>query len=113
MTRRVFTNGMGYTEAQIPDRLSHTLAFAEVMPCHGPEYWGPPGDGMVAEGGQAFGYLTPKATGATREIPRDILPPAYANGVAVEIAGNRSDLNFDLKSVGSTQVFIYSKNVMR
>ena len=39
-----------------------------------------------------------KATGATREIPRDILPPAYANGVAVEIAGNRSDLNFDLKS---------------
>ena len=38
-----------------------------------------------------------KATGATREVPQDILPPAYANGVPVEITGSRSDLNFDLK----------------
>ena len=30
-----------------------------------------------------------KATGATREVPRDILPPAYANGIPVEITGNR------------------------
>jgi hypothetical protein len=58
-----FTNGKGYTEAQITDGLSHTLAFAEVLPVHGPEYLGPPGDGMVAEGGQAFeGYLTPNAS---------------------------------------------------
>ena len=58
-----FTNGKGYTKAQITDGLSHTLAFAEVLPGHGPEYWGPPGDGMVAEGGQAFeGYLTPNSS---------------------------------------------------
>jgi prepilin-type N-terminal cleavage/methylation domain-containing protein len=58
-----FTNGKGYTTAQIPDGASHTLAFAEILPAHGPEYWGPPGDGMVAEGGQAFeGYLTPNST---------------------------------------------------
>jgi hypothetical protein len=41
-----------------------------------------------------------KATGATREVPRDILPPAYADGVPVEVTGDRSDLNFDLKSAG-------------
>ena len=58
-----FTNGKGYTEAQITDGLSHTLAFGEVLPCHGPEYWGPPGDGMLAEGGQAFeGYVTPNSS---------------------------------------------------
>src|SRR5208283_4158299 len=34
-----------------------------------------------------------KATGATREVPRDILPPAYADGVPVEITGDRSDLD--------------------
>ena len=40
-----------------------TLAFAEVLPAWGPEYWGPPGDGMIAEGGQAFeGLLTPNST---------------------------------------------------
>jgi hypothetical protein len=41
-----------------------------------------------------------KATGMTREVPLDILPPAYANGLAVEITGNRKDMDFDLKSKG-------------
>jgi prepilin-type N-terminal cleavage/methylation domain-containing protein len=58
-----FTNGKGYTTANITDGTAHTLAFAEVLPAHGPEYWGPPGDGMLAEGGQAFeGYLTPNSS---------------------------------------------------
>ncbi len=38
-----------------------------------------------------------KATGQTRQVPKDILPARYANGITVEITGNRSDLNFDLK----------------
>jgi prepilin-type N-terminal cleavage/methylation domain-containing protein len=60
-----FTNGTGYTTADIPDGTSSTLAFGEVLPVHGPQYWGPPGDGMLAEGGQAFeGYLTPNSTAA-------------------------------------------------
>ena len=33
------------------------------MPGHGPYYEGPPGDGMLAEGGQAFeGYVTPNSS---------------------------------------------------
>jgi prepilin-type N-terminal cleavage/methylation domain-containing protein/prepilin-type processing-associated H-X9-DG protein len=58
-----FTNGRGYSPASIPDGASHTLAFAEVLPGHGPTYQGPPGDGMLAEGGQAFeGYVTPNSS---------------------------------------------------
>jgi prepilin-type N-terminal cleavage/methylation domain-containing protein/prepilin-type processing-associated H-X9-DG protein len=60
-----FTNGTAYDAAYIRDGLSNTIAFSEVLPVHGPQYWGPPGDGMVAEGGQAFeGYLTPNSTAA-------------------------------------------------
>ncbi len=58
-----FTDGTAYSSAYIRDGLSNTLAFSEVLPVWGPQYWGPPGDGMVAEGGQAFeGYLTPNST---------------------------------------------------
>jgi len=60
-----FTNGRGYEAASIYDGLSNTVAFAETLPVHGPGYLGPPGDGMVAEGGQAFeAYLTPNSTSA-------------------------------------------------
>ncbi len=60
-----FTNGTGYTTADIPDGTSSTIAFAEVLPVHGPQYWGPPGDGMIAEGGQAFeGFLSPNSSAA-------------------------------------------------
>jgi prepilin-type N-terminal cleavage/methylation domain-containing protein/prepilin-type processing-associated H-X9-DG protein len=60
-----FTNGGGYTTAQIRDGTSNTVAFSEVLPVHGPDYLGPPGDGMVAEGGQAFeAYLTPNSSSA-------------------------------------------------
>jgi hypothetical protein len=41
-----------------------------------------------------------KVSGGTREVPRNILPAAYLNGVTVSIDGNRSDLNFDLTSKG-------------
>ena len=59
----MFTNGRGYTSASIKDGVSNTLAFSEVLPGHGPTYMGPAGDGMVAEGGQAFeGYVTPNST---------------------------------------------------
>jgi len=59
----MFTNGIGYSNASITDGISNTLAFSEVLPGHGPIYMGPPGDGMVAEGGQAFeGYVTPNST---------------------------------------------------
>jgi len=59
----MFTNGRGYNPASIEDGASHTLAFAEVLPGHGPTYQGPPGDGMLAEGGQAFeGYVTPNSS---------------------------------------------------
>ena len=58
-----FTDGQGYEAAHIPDGLSRTVAFAETLPVHGTPYWGPPGDGMVAEGGQAFeAYVTPNST---------------------------------------------------
>ncbi len=58
-----FTNGTCYTSANITDGLSNTIAIGEVLPVHGPAYWGPPGDGMIAEGGQAFeGYLTPNSS---------------------------------------------------
>ena len=58
-----FTNGKGYTDRADHRRASNTLAFSEFLPAHGPEYWGPPGDGMLAEGGQAFeGYLTPNSS---------------------------------------------------
>ncbi len=59
----MFTNGMGYSTASIKDGASNTLAFSEVLPGHGPYYQGPPGDGMLSEGGQAFeGYVTPNST---------------------------------------------------
>jgi prepilin-type N-terminal cleavage/methylation domain-containing protein len=58
-----FTNGAAYGGSEIRDGLSNTIAFSEVLPIHGPAYRGPPGDGMVAEGGQAFeGFLTPNTT---------------------------------------------------
>jgi len=58
-----FTNGEAYNASDIRDGLSNTIAFSEVLPVHGPQYLGPPGDGMVAEGGQAFeGYLTPNSS---------------------------------------------------
>jgi prepilin-type processing-associated H-X9-DG protein len=58
-----FTDGRGYTPADIKDGLSNTVAFSETLPVHGAIYNGPPGDGMIAEGGQAFeGYLTPNST---------------------------------------------------
>jgi prepilin-type N-terminal cleavage/methylation domain-containing protein len=61
----MFTNGRGYSTASITDGASNTLAFSEVLPGHGPYYEGPPGDGMVCEGGQAFeGYVTPNSTAA-------------------------------------------------
>ncbi len=61
----MFNNGHGQTAADIRDGLSNTLALSETLPVHGPEYWGPPGDGMLAEGGQSFeGYLTPNSTSA-------------------------------------------------
>ena len=60
-----FTNGSAYTTAQIRDGTSNTVAFAEILPVHGPQYLGPPGDGMLAEGGQAFeAYLTPNSSSA-------------------------------------------------
>ena len=53
----------GTRDAEITDGLSNTVAFAEVLPVHGPAYLGPPGDGMVAEGGQAFeGFVTPNSS---------------------------------------------------
>ena len=59
----MFTNGKGYSTASIADGASNTLAFSEVLPGHGPYYEGPPGDGMVSEGGQAFeGYVTPNSS---------------------------------------------------
>jgi prepilin-type N-terminal cleavage/methylation domain-containing protein len=59
----MFTNGSGMAPSDIRDGLSNTLAIAETLPVHGSGYWGPPGDGMVAEGGQAFeGYLTPNSS---------------------------------------------------
>ena len=59
----MFTNGRGLSTASIPDGASNTLAFSEVLPGHGPTYMGPPGDGMLCEGGQAFeGYVTPNST---------------------------------------------------
>ena len=58
-----FANGAAHSEAEIRDGLSNTIAFSEVLPVHGPGYWGPPGDGMIAEGGQAFeGFLTPNSS---------------------------------------------------
>jgi prepilin-type N-terminal cleavage/methylation domain-containing protein/prepilin-type processing-associated H-X9-DG protein len=58
-----FTNGEALRPADIRDGLSNTLAIAEVLPVHGASYQGPPGDGLVAEGGQAFeGYLTPNSS---------------------------------------------------
>jgi hypothetical protein len=39
-----------------------------------------------------------KGTGIVRHVPRDILPPGYASGLTAEIAGDRSEMNFDLKS---------------
>jgi prepilin-type N-terminal cleavage/methylation domain-containing protein len=58
-----FTNGTAYDARDIRDGLSNTLAFSEVLPGWGPQYLGPPGDGMIAEGGQAFeGLLTPNST---------------------------------------------------
>ncbi len=60
-----FTNGQATRLKDVPDGLSKTVAFSEVLPVHGPEYWGPPGDGMIAEGGQAFeAYLTPNSSSA-------------------------------------------------
>jgi prepilin-type processing-associated H-X9-DG protein len=60
-----FTNGQATRMKDVPDGLSKTVAFSEVLPVHGPEYWGPPGDGMIAEGGQAFeAYLTPNSSSA-------------------------------------------------
>jgi prepilin-type N-terminal cleavage/methylation domain-containing protein len=60
-----FTNGQAQTVSSISDGMSNTIAFSEVLPVHGPQYLGPPGDGMVAEGGQAFeGFLTPNSTAA-------------------------------------------------
>ena len=53
-----FTDGTAYSSAYIRDGLSNTLAFSEVLPVWGPQYRGPPGDGvLVAEGGQAFERL--------------------------------------------------------
>ena len=61
----MFTNGMGMSASDIRDGLSNTLCLSETLPVHGPEYWGPPGDGMLAEGGQSFeGYLTPNSSAA-------------------------------------------------
>ncbi len=60
-----FTNGTGYNSADIRDGVSNTLCLSETLSAHGPAYLGPPGDGMVAEGGQAFeGYFTPNSTSA-------------------------------------------------
>ncbi len=58
-----FTNGRACPASDIRDGMSNTLAFSEVLPGWGPLYLGPPGDGMIAEGGQAFeGLLTPNST---------------------------------------------------
>lgn len=58
-----FTNGQAFRTKQIVDGLSKTVAFAEVLPVHGAKYVGPPGDGFMAEGGQAFeAYLTPNSS---------------------------------------------------
>jgi prepilin-type N-terminal cleavage/methylation domain-containing protein len=58
-----FTNGTAYAARDIRDGLTNTLAFSEVLPGWGPQYLGPPGDGMLAEGGQAFeGFLTPNSS---------------------------------------------------
>jgi hypothetical protein len=58
-----FTNGTAYDARDIRDGLTNTLAFSEVLPGWGPQYLGPPGDGMIAEGGQAVeGLLTPNST---------------------------------------------------
>ncbi len=60
-----FTNGASYSGRQISDGLANTVAFSETLPVHGTWYNGPPGDGMLAEGGQAFeAYLTPNSTSA-------------------------------------------------
>ena len=73
----MFTNGYGYTTASIKDGASNTLAFSEVLPGHGPWYAGPPGDGMVAEGGQAFeGYVTPNS--GAPDVVANICPPSRA-----------------------------------
>jgi prepilin-type processing-associated H-X9-DG protein len=59
----MFTNGTGLAPSDIRDGLSNTLCVGEVLPAWGPQYGGPPGDGMLAEGGQAFeGYLTPNSS---------------------------------------------------
>ena len=65
----MFTNGQGYSTASIKDGTSNTLAFSEVLPGHGPYYVGPPGDGMLCEGGQAFeGYVTPNSSAAGHSV---------------------------------------------
>lgn len=74
-----FSNGRSYQASDIADGLGQTVAFGEVLPVHGPRYGGPPGDGLIAEGGQAFeAYLTPNSTAAdvvTNVCPRRRMLP--------------------------------------
>ena len=76
----MFTNGRGYSTASIADGASNTLAFSEVLPGHGPCYEGPPGDGMICEGGQAFeGYLSPNSAAA--DVVCNVCPQSRAINV--------------------------------
>ena len=72
-----FTNGHPQMASEIRDGLSNTLSFSEVLPGWGPAYLGPPGDGMVAEGGQAFeGLLTPNSS--SPNVVCNMCPPQRA-----------------------------------
>jgi prepilin-type N-terminal cleavage/methylation domain-containing protein/prepilin-type processing-associated H-X9-DG protein len=94
-----FTDGRGYTPADIKDGLSNTVAFSEQLPGHDTNYMnaGPPGDGMVAEGGQAFeGYLTPNSPSpdvvcnVCPNPPRPTAPCAVSTSDYVETMAARS-----------------------
>jgi prepilin-type N-terminal cleavage/methylation domain-containing protein len=75
-----FTNGEKKNRlADITDGISRTVAFSEVLPSHGYPYAGPPGDGLIAEGGQAFqAFLTPNSSSA--DVVANMCGPKVAPG---------------------------------
>ena len=74
----MFTNGERLLDSLDYRRRQQHLAFSEVLPGHGPYYQGPPGDGMVCEGGQAFeGYVTPNSSAP--DIVCNVCPQSRAD----------------------------------
>jgi hypothetical protein len=77
-----FTNGEKKNRlADITDGISRTVAFSEILPAHGYPYSGPPGDGLIAEGGQAFeAFLSPNSSSA--DVVANMCGPKIAPGSA-------------------------------